>query len=380
MANPFRLRTLEPGQPFCDREKELADLERHARNNAAVVLFSPRRYGKTSLAQLLQAGLDRRDVITVRASFFGVSSIDNLAAILAKGVYESLHRHESLLEKGRRYLEVFSAFRPVFKPSRTGDGVTMTVEPSRGSTGPALLEETLEDLGGFIAKGAGKRRAHIVLDEFQEIVRLRENLAVEGLLREHIQSHEAAYLFIGSRRSVLLSMFDDRQRAFYQSALKYSLGPLPYEDATHFVVEQFRAGGKECPPDLAAAMVEQVRGYPFYIQAWAYHAFDLARETLDETAMAAGLEELLASERYGYEAILQMLPASAGRLLKILAVSPTSEIFSADFLTRNGLSIGNVQSGRDKLVEEDLIEQDETGTWLVTDPVFGLWLERNVEA
>jgi hypothetical protein len=66
--------------------------------------------------------------------------------------------------------------------------------------------------------------------------------------------------------------------------------------------------------------------------------------------------------------------------LKILAVAPTSEIFSADFLTRNGLSIGNVQSGRDKLVEEDLIEQDETGAWLVTDPVFGLWLERNVAA
>lgn len=144
------------------------------------------------------------------------------------------------------------------------------------------------------------------------------------------------------------------------------------------MVEQFRAGGKECPPELATSMVERVRGYPFYIQAWAYHAFDLADGTLDEAALASGLEELLASERYGYEAVVQMLPASASRLLKILATAPTSELFAATFLSQHGQSPGTIQVGRYKLVEEDLIEQDTDGVWRVVDPVFGLWLERSM--
>jgi len=49
MANPFTLRVIPPGFPFCNRTVELEQLSSHAGNKANVVLFSPRRYGKTSL-------------------------------------------------------------------------------------------------------------------------------------------------------------------------------------------------------------------------------------------------------------------------------------------------------------------------------------------
>ena len=49
--NPFYLKEMPVDAPFCDREKELADLISYATSNSNVVLFSPRRYGKTSLTK-----------------------------------------------------------------------------------------------------------------------------------------------------------------------------------------------------------------------------------------------------------------------------------------------------------------------------------------
>lgn len=50
MPNPFLIETLSPDSPFCDRDDEIARLQSCAESGTNVVLFSPRRYGKTSLA------------------------------------------------------------------------------------------------------------------------------------------------------------------------------------------------------------------------------------------------------------------------------------------------------------------------------------------
>jgi|GEM_PF-4894858 len=43
MKNPFLLRVIPSDAAFCDRDAELADLERYAQNHTNVVLYSPRR-------------------------------------------------------------------------------------------------------------------------------------------------------------------------------------------------------------------------------------------------------------------------------------------------------------------------------------------------
>ncbi len=50
MINPFQVETLSPDSPFCDRQEQLARLASCARSHANVILHSPRRCDKTSLA------------------------------------------------------------------------------------------------------------------------------------------------------------------------------------------------------------------------------------------------------------------------------------------------------------------------------------------
>lgn len=48
MKNPFILGVIPESYPFCDQEKELAELERYALDGINIVLHSPRR--KTRVA------------------------------------------------------------------------------------------------------------------------------------------------------------------------------------------------------------------------------------------------------------------------------------------------------------------------------------------
>ncbi len=228
----------------------------------------------------------------------------------------------------------------------------------------------MTELGLFIRKEG--INANIVFDEFQEITELK-NSSIEGVLRKHIQEHQASYFFVGSRRRTLLDIFNQKKRPFYQSAIIYPLKPLPHDELTAFLVERFKNGGKKCSRDIAAAISEKVRHYPYYAQALAYNIYEVSRKTVKEQDIKTGFENLIASERYGYEAIVQGLTGSQISLLRAIANDPASKILTTDYLQRHKLSVGGVQYAKSKLEKFDLIEK-HNDVWRIVDPVFGKWL------
>ena len=86
MRNPFYLKPLPLTVPFCNREKEIDDLVRHAGNLTNVVLSSPRRYGKTSLIKRVQNILGKKGTLIVYADYFGVTSVDEFVSRFAGGI------------------------------------------------------------------------------------------------------------------------------------------------------------------------------------------------------------------------------------------------------------------------------------------------------
>lgn len=84
--NPFYTRELPVDAPFCNRTKELADLTRHAMNKMNTVLFSPRRYGKTSLIKRVMENLKKEKVIVFYVSMYGVASTQEVATRIAHSI------------------------------------------------------------------------------------------------------------------------------------------------------------------------------------------------------------------------------------------------------------------------------------------------------
>ena len=261
MRNPFITKALGPKHPFCNREKELEDLLMHARNGKNVILFGPRRYGKTSLVRRVQ------------------------------------HR---LREKDSR---------------------------------------------------------------------------IEAIMREHIQHHHAGFIFLGSRRRLLRDIFANKGRPFYQSGIMHELAPFPKQELGSFVTEQFTHGGKKCSMDIGLSIADRVECYPYYAQALAYWSFALSDPVCTPDIVDSAFSNLMGSERYGFEAILQALTSAQTSLLRALALQPVMQPTSREFLQTFGLSAGGVQKSLAHLDNQDLIERpDIKGPWKVTDPVFRLWI------
>lgn len=357
--------------PFCDREKEFGELLSHAKNRANVVIFSPRRYGKTSLVKRIQERLKDLDFLTIYVDLFGVDSVENMAGRIASRLYSYCHKNENIFKKAMKFL---SSWRPVIRPD-SEYGLSLSVEVTKPTRGIELLEETFDGFGKFIQEHG--KRVHIVFDEFQEISELRESLKLEGLLRSHIQTHSnASYFFVGSRRRVLRDMFNEKKRPFYRSSINYPLGPLPIDESIDFIVDQFKRGGKTCPLEIAKKVVEKTGAYPYYIQRVPYSIFEVSGERVTEKDYAKGLTNTLDEEGIVFEAMIQGLSLQQTKLVSALAHEPTGKPYSIEYMSRHGLgSIGGVQGALKRLLELDYVEKRDH-LYLLVDPVFGIWLNR----
>jgi AAA+ ATPase superfamily predicted ATPase len=371
MNNPFVLGVIPPGAPFCDRSRELKELTSYAKNKANVVLYSPRRYGKTSLIKRVQSMLADKGFIAIYIDLIGVTSIDEVAHRTVKSIYTVTQHNESLFKKTIRILKTF---RPVLKPTESGDAFSLTVEAVTGKlSGIDLLDATMENLGEFIHKT--RKRIHIVFDEFQEITELNSQ-QIEGVLRSHIQGHGVSYFFVGSRRRLLLDMFSQRNRPFFQSSIIYELDRLPHGDLVNFIMDCFQDGGKHCLGEVAEEISKKVLQHPYYAQKLSFYEFEMTAKTAKIEDVTKAYERVFEEERFFFEATLQGITLKQISLLKAIANDPFLPIFSTEFLSKYRLAQGMIQKALRKLAKLDLIEKNEKNSWQIVDPVFEDWLRR----
>ena len=97
MENPFSYTGIVRGKAFCNRQTEQTELLEFIKRSQNVLLYSHRRYGKSSLIYKLFNRLERQrpKINTLYVELYGtLSEKDFVAAILA-----SLNQIESKLEK-----------------------------------------------------------------------------------------------------------------------------------------------------------------------------------------------------------------------------------------------------------------------------------------
>lgn len=367
--NPFYIRELPLNAPFCNRRQELKELTSHAENKMNVVLFSPRRYGKTSLVKRVLDTVGNEGIIPIYIDLLGVTSAEDIASRLATRIYQHTHAQELWFKKALKWL---STWRPVMRPDPES-GISFTVEPATYKNPTSLLEGTLKDLEKLSQDN--KEGCCVVFDEFQEITEISNSLSVEGLMRSHIQQHSRiAYFFVGSRRKLLTDMFNEIKRPFYKSAINYPLKPLPDEELTDFIIHLFKSGDKICSRQISDGMVKLVRGYAYYAQKIGYCIYEVARGTVTKDNFSTGLKMLLEDEKIVYEMMIKALSTQQISLLVAIAKEPTDKPFSAGYMSRHKLgSIGGVQGAFKRLISLDYIEKTDN-IFQVADPIFVIWL------
>lgn len=374
MRNPFIMGMAE-GDDFCDRGRERKELYTHLANGRSVVMYSPRRYGKSSLSLNILAGIQKGGLLGSYVDLFPVSSERDFMERFSSGVFEMVGRDVSspkkMLEKVKK---VFWMFTPSLEMKPDGSTkISLGIDPTKYRTGDVMLDELMKGLWQYMK--TEDKRGVIILDEFQEIAGLPEGKKIEGILRSHIQRMKnVSFLYIGSRRGILKDMFMEKTRPFYKQAIPYVLGKIPEDEFTAYIAEKFRITKKECPREIASVIYNVVKGYPGYVQKLAIFTWDATEKVCSVSEVNDGLSSLLNSETPEMERIFMSLSPSQKTVLKRLCLSPHVPVFSKEFLSRTNISIGGIQKSVDELVKKDIIEKISGENYTLVDPVLELWI------
>lgn len=210
-TNPFSFGSLALDDSFADREVEVAELTSDIRNGQDIVVFAPRRCGKSSLIWRVTRVLAAERVLVAQVDLMTTPTKESLAAALAKSIYEQI---ASPLERVReRALAPFRSLQlqPTINVNANDGSFSFSFGVAQRQ---ADIDATLARLLELPAElgGARSRRTALVMDEFQEIVEIDSSMP--KLLRSAFQTQpEVSHVYLGSKHHIMERIFNDAQRA-----------------------------------------------------------------------------------------------------------------------------------------------------------------------
>jgi AAA+ ATPase superfamily predicted ATPase len=376
-TNPFTFGALALDEAFTDREVELRELARDMRNGQDVLVYAPRRYGKSSLVLRASQRAVRAGILVGYCDLMRTPTKERFAAALAKTIYGDL---ESVA--GQALERAASLFRGLrITP-------TMEVDPTDGSLRfafhagrqRAAIDDTIEallELPGQIA-AERERRVALVFDEFQEIVSLDPKFP--NLMRAVFQEQpEVGHVYLGSKQHVLDRIFDDANEPFWRSAKRLEIGPIAPAEFARFLRRRFEETEKGIDDEAVNRVLEATGGHPYATQELAYFLWELV--PTGHFARLADVEEALGqalrSEHNHFAKLWDDAPFAQRLVMLALAEEPTASLYAADYAERRDLPPKPaLQRASGALLTKEIAGRDPDGTYRIVEPFFADWLLR----
>lgn len=156
------------------------------------------------------------------------------------------------------------------------------------------------------------------------------------------------------------------------------LGPLTAEQVTQAVALPAEELGVEWSPEATEAIVDRSDGYPFFVQTWAYHTWNAAR---DEPISATDVERAAmnasqALDSSFFAARTARIPASEVSYVQALASLGPGPHRSGDVAAAAGKTTSQVAAFRDRLIREGLIYAPRYGWVEFAIPHFDAYARR----
>ena len=362
MKNPFVYGKIVGKDSFANRRRELELIKNAVLSGQNVIVYSPRRYGKSSL---VYNAIQELDVISIWIDCYGLISKRELAE---KMTIEVIRKW-----KARRVLEsIKELFKSVRPKIRLGEEIE--VEFSFEEEDKAF-EESLE-LPQRLAKRS-KKRVVVVFDEFQEVVQLGEDVLPK--MRAVFQKHdEVCYIFVGSKKGMMEKIFRSALSPFYNFGLHITLNKIPKEEFKEFIREKFENSRIGIDNKAIDKILEVTDCHPYYTQMLCHKLwFDalVSDKKVDVDDVDRIVEEIIHEEADAYVTIWDDLTLSQRKVLIALSKGET-DLYSIEFLQKYGFKrASNVQVAVKGLLKKEIINKVR-GRYEISDPFFKLWVLR----
>ena len=181
----------------------------------------------------------------------------------------------------------------------------------------------LEDAFALLEKlGTENNRLIVVLDEFQDVLRLEPH--IDRRLRAIFQEQKNInYIFLGSQESLMTEIFEKVQSPFFHFGRLMHLSKLPHDEFLAYLKHGLQAvvSDDKTSTTIAEAILKETRCHPYYTQQLASEVWNLiCRGSVPTAALAnQAIDNLANVHDLDAERLWDTLPQSHRKVLMLVS-------------------------------------------------------------
>jgi hypothetical protein len=254
----------------------------------------------------------------------------------------------------------------------------LDVEPEPGLADSGALEPDLAQLLELVGEAAKAADSSIVLliDELQYVP--EEQLAALITALHRAAQRNLPVVLVGAGLPQLRGR-TGRAKSYAERLFDYpTIGALPPDAARFAVEEPLRDHGVAIEPAALDQIVELTGGYPYFLQEWGKHAWDIAPHSpirLVDVQHATVLAIAALDESFFRVRLDRVTPAERTYLRAMAELGP-GPYRSGDIAKRLGRPVTKVSQMRQDLIDKGMIWAPKHGETAFTVPLFDEYLRR----
>jgi predicted transcriptional regulator len=351
---------------------------RAGRPSKSILVIGLRGVGKTVLLDKIREDAAASGMETIR-----VEAPENrsLPAILAPQLRQSLlrlSRNEQAKELAQRALRGLAGFAKALKVKYKDIEVGMDFEPEPGLADNGDLEHDMQALFEVVGAAAKKAGTALVMfvDELQYVA--EEQLASLVTALHRTAQRSLPVVLVGAGLPQLPGKMG-RAKSYAERLFDFpQIGPLPFEAARLAIIKPASDQGVSVNDDALNQIIKETRGYPYFLQEWGKHSWDVATSspiTLADvnqatTSAIAALDESFFRVRFDR---LTPLEKKYLRAMSDLGVGPHR---SGDIAEKMGRDVTTLGPTRSQLIVKGMIWSPSHGDTAFTVPLFDEFMKR----
>jgi len=348
----------------------------------SLMLIGLRGVGKTVLLERMRQDAESAQVHTIRIETPENRSLPALLAPQIRLALIRLSRLDAAKEYAQRGLRALAGFAKALKVKYADIEVGLDLDPEPGLADNGDLESDLATLLAQVGQAAKKADTALVMfiDELQ-YVQTTELAALITALHRCAQD-KLPVTMIGAGLPQLRGKAG-KAKSYAERLFDYpEVGALSNTDATQAIVLPARDEGVEYEPDAAREIVRQTQGYPYFLQEWGKHAWEVATRspiTLKDVRLAAA-QAVAALDESFFKVRFDRLTPKEKQYLRAMAELGAGPHRSGDIAAILGREVSSLAPTRNNLINKGMIYSPSHGDTAFTVPLFDEFMRRTIPA
>ena len=363
-------------------EKAAISLDRIRRGRAArsMILYGLRGVGKTVLLTDIKLGAMERGITPVNIEAPEDRSLPSILIPALRSALLRLSRKEAVKAKMSSALRALGSFAKAFKVKYSDVEFSVDMASEAGVADSGDLEGDLTDLLMAVGEAAKEADTAVVLfiDELQYIP--EEQLAALISALHRTSQSQLPITLVAAGLPQLVGQ-TGRAKSYAERLFEFvpvdKLEPPAAKDALCKPAER---EGVSFTPGAVAEILKQTQGYPYFLQEWGKHVWDIAETSpIDEAVAKAATESALSElDQSFFRVRLDRLTPTERLYLRAMAELGPGPHRSGDIADKLHKIVSAVAPVRNKLIAKGMIYSPSHGDTAFTVPLFDGYMRRTM--